>query len=106
MGMEQIRTKQMMKQEKEESRNEGGIWRTEFGSKANNRRPGEWKEEKTLELRHRDMGMEQIRTNKWWNRKKKKVEMKGGSEEQSLETKQRETRRMEGGENTGTEAQR
>ena len=30
--------------------------------------------------------------------------MKGASEEQSLETKQRETRRMEGGENTGTEA--
>ena len=47
MGMEQIRTKQMMKQEKEESRNEGGIWRTEFGNKAkgdqkNGRRRKHW----------------------------------------------------------------
>ena len=53
MGMEQIRTKQMMKQEKEESRNEGGdlknrVWKQSKG------RPEEWKEEKTLELRHRD----------------------------------------------------
>ena len=106
MGMEQMRTKRMMKQEKEESRNEGGIWRREFGNKANNRRPGEWKEEKTLELRHRDMGMEQIRTKQMMKQEKEESRNEGGSEEQSLETKQRETRRMEGGENTGTEAQR
>ena len=54
MGMEQIRTKQMMKQEKEESRNEGGDLKNRV-----------WRQSK-----------------KW------------------------ETRRMEGGENTGTEAQR
>ena len=52
------------------------------------------------------MGMEQIRTKQMMKQEKEESRNEGGSEEQSLETKQRETRRMEGGENIGTEAQR
>ena len=54
------------------------------------------------------MGMEQIRTKQMMKQEKEESRNEGGSEEQSLETKQREKngRRMEGGENAGTEAQR
>ena len=59
-----------------------------WDNKSENRRPGEWKEEKTLELRHRDTGMEQIRTKQMMKQEKEESRNEGGSEEQSLETKQ------------------
>ena len=49
MGMEQIRTKQMMKQEKEESRNEGGS------------------EEQSLETKQTIGDQESERRRKHWN---------------------------------------